>query len=347
MQTAEELYQRLKNIRVDNPLCTYTYEKCERLVPLINAILKLKKEKDALILAHSYVHPDIIYTVADHVGDSYGLAMKAKETNAKMIVFPAVRFMAETAKILNPEKTVVDPNPNGGCSLADSITAEDVHRLRTQYPDHTFVCYINTTAAVKAACDVCVTSSNVYQIIENLSNDKIYFLPDKLMGQNVQNALKGKKEILLYEGTCYVHEEFSPEEVQTLRRSHPHLSVLAHPECSQEVIQEADVVGSTSQIVNYVKEHRKESHPFLILTECGITSRLQVEHPKLNLVGSCMMCRYMKSNSLEAILHSLENPSHPIEIDPKIQESAQACVNAMFHYAKISSPNRKTKLSLL
>ena len=337
MQTAEELYQKLKNIRVDNPLCTYTYEKCERLIPLINAILELKKEKNALILAHSYVHSDIIYTVADHVGDSYGLAMQAKETHAKMIVFPAVRFMAETAKILNPEKIVLDPNPNGGCTLADSITADDVYKLRAQYPDHTFVCYINTTAAVKAACDVCVTSSNVYQIIESLPNKKIYFLPDKLMGQNVQNALKGKKEISLYDGTCYVHEEFSTEEVHALRRSHPNLSVLAHPECTQEVIQEADVVGSTSQIVNYVKEHRQESRPFLILTECGIASRLQVEHPELNLVGSCMMCRYMKSNSLEAILHSLENPSNTIEIEHAIQEKARACVNAMFHYA-VPSP---------
>ena len=327
---AEALYEKLKNIDVTNPLCTYTMERCERLVPLIDEINTLKKEKDALILAHSYVHPDIIYTVADHVGDSYGLALKAKGTTKETIVFPAVRFMAETAKILNPRKTVIDPNPNGGCSLADSITGADVRRLRKEYPDHTFVCYINTTAEVKAECDVCVTSSNVNLIIERLPNDKIYFLPDKLMGQNIKNALGDKKEIELYDGSCYVHEEFTTSEVDTLRKTHPNLTVLAHPECTEAVIKKADIVGSTSQIVNYAKEHRKDKNPFLILTECGIASRLQVEHPDLKLVGSCMMCRYMKSNSLEGILESLKSPRHVVEIDPSIQERALACVDAMF-----------------
>lgn len=332
--TAETLYDQLKNIRVDNPLCQYTKERCERLIPIVEEIEQLKVEKDAIILAHSYVHPDILYTVADHVGDSYGLALNAKETTHQVIVFPAVRFMAETAKILNPEKTVIDPNPNGGCTLADSITAEEVYRLRKEYPDHTFVCYINTTAAVKAACDVCVTSSNVYRVIENIPNDKIYFLPDKLMGQNVQNALGDKKEIKLYNGACYVHEEFTPEEVHQLRKEHPNLSVLAHPECTQSVIKEADMVGSTSQIVSHVKERKNDSNPFLILTECGITSRLQVENPELNLVGSCMMCRYMKSNNLEQILQALKNPlpSQIISIDPEDQRDALRCVNNMFKY---------------
>lgn len=330
---ALELYEKLKSIQVDNPLCTYTLERCERLIPLVKEINALKKEKDALILAHSYVHPDILYTVADHVGDSYGLALKAKETTKETIIFPSVRFMAETAKILNPEKTVIDPNPNGGCSLADSITGADVQRLRTKYPDHTFVCYINTTAEVKAECDVCVTSSNVTQIIENLPNDKIYFLPDKLMGQNVKNALGGKKEIEVYDGSCYVHEEFRCEEIDALRKTHEDLSVLAHPECTEAVVEKADVVGSTSQIVNYVKDHQKEKRPFLILTECGIASRLQVEHPHLQLVGSCMMCKYMKSNSLEGILASLKSPRNIIEIDPHIQERALACVDAMFTIA--------------
>lgn len=327
---AEELYEKLRHIDVANPLCTYTMERCVRLIPLINEINSLKEEKDALILAHSYVHPDIIYTVADHVGDSYGLALKAKETTKEIIVFPSVRFMAETAKILNPRKKVIDPNPNGGCSLADSITGADVRRLRKEYPDHTFVCYINTTAEVKAECDVCVTSSNVNLIIEQLPNNKIYFLPDKLMGQNVKNTLGKKKEIELYNGSCYVHEEFTCSEIDALRRTHPNLTVLAHPECTEAVIKKADVVGSTSQIVNYAKEHQKDKSPLLILTECGIASRLQVEHPNLNLVGSCMMCRYMKSNSLEGILKSLKSPRHVIEIDPSIQERALACVDAMF-----------------
>lgn len=331
---AETLYDKLKNIKTDNSLCNYTLERCERLVPFIEEIDALKQEKNALILAHSYVHPDILYTVADHIGDSYGLALKAKEATEEVIVFPAVRFMAETAKILNPKKMVIDPNPNGGCSLADSITEEDVYILRKKYPDYTFVCYINTTAAVKAACDVCVTSSNVYKIIENIPNDKIYFLPDKLMGQNVQQALGNKKEIKLYDGSCYVHEEFTAAEVHLLRKSHPDLSVLAHPECTQSVIKEADIVGSTSQIVNYVKDHQSDSNPFLILTECGISSRLQVENPSLNLVGSCMMCRYMKSNSLELILKALKSPlpSQIISIDIEDQRDALSCINNMFNY---------------
>lgn len=164
-KSEEKLYQKLKNIDVDNPLCSYTRERCKRLAPLVDRILEVKKLKNAIILAHSYIHPDIIYGVADHVGDSYELAKKALQAKDDIIIFPAVRFMVETAKILNPEKTVIDPNPNGGCSLADSISQEQVFKLKEKYPDYTFVCYINTTAAVKAACDVCVTSSNVYKII--------------------------------------------------------------------------------------------------------------------------------------------------------------------------------------
>jgi quinolinate synthase len=184
-----ELYDKLKSIKTDNPLCEYTKERCERLAPLIHAIQDLKSEKNAIVLAHSYVHPDIIYGVADFCGDSYGLAVEAKKTDADIIIFPAVRFMAETAKILNPDKIVIDPNPHSGCSLADSIDSETVYRLREQYPSHTFVCYINTTAAVKAACDICVTSSNAFHIIEKIPNDKIYFLPDKLMGQNRSSTI--------------------------------------------------------------------------------------------------------------------------------------------------------------
>jgi len=192
MVTAEKLYEKLKAIHVGNPICQFTKENCELLLPAIERIEKLKHEKNAIILAHNYVAPQIFYSVADYTGDSYGLSKKAKESDADVIVFAAVRFMAETAKILNPKKIVLDPNPNGGCSLADGITNTDVINLRQQFPDHTFVCYINTTASVKAECDVCVTSSNVYKIIEKIPNDKIYFLPDKLMGENVIQNLKTK-----------------------------------------------------------------------------------------------------------------------------------------------------------
>ena len=330
--TAEKLYDKLNHIKADNPACMYTIERCQYLEPIVNRILQLKKERDAVILAHSYVHPDIIYTVADHVGDSYILAKRAKESNAKVILFSAVRFMAETAKILNPEKIVLDPNPNGGCSLADSIKVDDVLRLREKYPEHTFVCYINTTAAIKAACDVCVTSSNVYKIIKNIPNDKIVFLPDKLMGANVQNRLKDK-EIVLYDGTCYVHEKFTPEEVDFIRETHDDVCVLAHPECKPEVIAKADIVGSTSQMYNHVKENSKSGQCFLLLTECGIGARLQVEFPKVRLIGTCMICQYMKSNSLSSIEHTLKDPQPEeiVEINEEVRSGAIRCLEAMFN----------------
>ena len=262
--TADELFEKLKRISQNHPLCRYSYDRCLRLTPLINEILELKAERSALILAHTYVHPDILYGVADHVGDSYGLAKKARAAEEGTIVFPAVRFMAETAKILNPGKTVIDPNPNGGCSLADSIDAKEVYRLRSLYPDHTFVCYINTTAAVKAACDVCVTSSNVYRILERLPSRKIYFLPDRLMAENAKKQLQERgidKEIVAYPGTCYVHEEFEPESVDLFKSLDPDALVFAHPECKPEVVAKADFVGSTSQMHRTVLERQNENRP--------------------------------------------------------------------------------------
>jgi quinolinate synthase len=334
--TAQELFEKLKTVKTDGSLCAYSQERCARLVPLINAIQDLKTEKNAIILAHSYVHPDIIYGVADFCGDSYGLAQKARQTDAEMIVFPAVRFMAETAKILNPNKIVIDPNIHSGCTLADSIDSNTVYQLREQYPSHTFVCYVNTTAAVKAACDLCVTSSNAYSIVEKIPNHKIYFLPDKLMGQNIHAYLEQKgidKEFLYYHGTCYVHEQFDKESVIFLKKQHPGLKVLAHPECKPEVVQEADLVSSTTGMIEYVKTHGS-SNPLLLLTECGIATRLFAENPELNLVGSCMMCKYMKSNHLENIYQALKSPlpSQIIKIDPEEQAGALRCMEEMFRF---------------
>ena len=337
MVTAEKLYEKLKDIHVGNPICQFTKENCELLVPTIKRIEKLKREKNAIILAHNYVAPQIFYSVADYTGDSYGLSKKAKESDADVIVFAAVRFMAETAKILNPKKIVLDPNPNGGCSLADGITDADVINLRQQFPDHTFVCYINTTASVKAQCDVCVTSSNVYKIIEKIPNDKIYFLPDKLMGENVIQNLKAKgvkKNIKLWEGTCYVHEEYQPENIDQVRKNFNGIEVLVHPECSSAVVNKADYIGSTSQMLNHVRKSDRDS--FFLLTECGLTGVLQSEFPQKTFAGGCTMCKYMKSNSLEDILNVLENPSpqNIIKINLDIQKQALKCVNRMFDYAK-------------
>ncbi|MDA0692722.1 MAG: quinolinate synthase NadA [Nitrospinae bacterium] len=336
MITAHGLYEKLKDIQVGNPICRFTEENCELLLPVIRRIEELKEQKNAIILAHNYVAPQILFGVADHTGDSFGLSKVAMESAADVIVFSAVRFMAETAKILNPTKTVLDPNPDGGCSLADGVTDSDVRRLRIEYPDHTFVCYINTTAAVKAECDVCVTSSNVYAIMERIENNKIFFLPDRLMGQNVIKYLQGKginKEIEVYDGTCYVHEEYEPKSIDQVRRNFPGTEILVHPECRPSVVDKADYVGSTTGMLNHVRQSGGDT--FFLLTECGLTGILESEFPGKKFVGSCTTCRYMKSNSLEDILDVLENPrpENTIELSPEIQQKALRCLERMFEYA--------------
>ena len=340
MITVEQLYEKLKPIKVGSPLCEFTLEHCQRMYPAISRIEELKREKNAIILAHNYVAPEILYGVADHTGDSYGLAKIARDSDAEVIVFPAVRFMAETAKILNPDKTVIDPNPDGGCSLADGITAADVRRLRKEFPDHTFVCYINTTAEVKALCDVCVTSSNVYHIVETIDNDNIYFLPDKLMAMNVVDYLQNrgvKKNISWYDGTCYVHEEYAADAIDFIRSGNPGVDVLVHPECQPAVVQKADFVGSTTNMLNHVRESSDDT--FFLLTECGLTGILQSEFPDKRFVGSCTMCKYMKTNSLQDVLQALENPrpDQIIQLSPEVQRNALLCVERMFDYAEKTS----------
>lgn len=344
--TTESLFEALKHIKLGGTTCLYTREKCEAMAPKINQINTLKAEKNAIILAHSYVSPEIIHTLADFSGDSYELSKKAKATNADTIIFCAVKFMAETAKLLNPSKKVVIPSELNGCSLADSITKEQVNQLRKTYPKATFVCYINTTAAVKAACDVCVTSSNVYDIIEHIPNDEIYFLPDKLMGMNVINELKrrgSKKNIRIWDGTCYVHEEYDPDLVNYIRSQHPGVSVVSHPECHESIISLSDFVGSTSQMLEHVRNTKAPS--YFMLTECGLTSRLQLEDPKKAFVGSCTLCKYMKANNLDDILTALQEPRPEsiIEIDPRVAKEALDSITAMFDYHK-KSQSKKSQL---
>lgn len=336
-KTAQQLYETLKNIKVGGSVCTYSLKKCEELVPMINEINELKAEKNAVILVHSYVSPEIIYGVGDYVGDSYALSKNALETDAKTIVFAAVRFMGETAKILNPEKEVLIPGSLDGCTLADSINAKQVRNLRKAYPDFTFVCYINTTAEVKAECDVCVTSANVYDIVTNIPNNKIYFLPDQLMGRNlVKEMIRRKidKSIRYYNGTCYVHEEYDADQIFKIRIEYPDVKVVSHPECKPEICDQSDFVGSTSQMLDYMRE--TTSHEFLMLTECGLSARLQQEFPDKKLVGSCTLCRYMKSNTLEDILRVLKNPTpfDYVRVDEDIRLKAKKCIEAMFQYNK-------------
>ncbi|MBN2736512.1 MAG: quinolinate synthase NadA [Spirochaetales bacterium] len=337
MLKAEELYKRLQHVKVGATSCRFTLAKCEEITPLINEINQLKKEKQAIILVHSYVDPDIVYGVADFVGDSYGLSKDAMSAKGKIIVFAAVKFMAETAKILNPDKTVLVPAIENGCSLADSITAEDVRRLKAENPDYAFMCYINTSAEVKAECDVCVTSSNVYKIVENYPSDKIFFVPDRLMGLNIieEMAARGvKKSIKLYDGTCYVHEDYKPEMIEYLKLEYPDLKVASHPECSSAVVKYSDFVGSTSQLIDYIRKSANKN--FLLLTECGLISRLNMELPEKRFIGSCTMCKYMKANTLQDILRVLKAPESKdiIEIEESTRKKALNSINAMFKYAE-------------
>lgn len=334
--TAQQLYEKLKNIKLGASVCQYSLRKCEELVPIINEINELKEEKNAVILAHSYISPEIIYGVSDFVGDSYKLSRDAMTTTASTIVFVAVRFMGETAKILNPEKDVLIPAQMDGCSLADSINAQTVRDLRRQYPEHTFICYINTSAEVKAECDVTVTSANVYKIAKDYPNDKIYFLPDKLMGQNLKNYLERegiKKDIQFYSGTCYVHEEYGLDDILKVRLEYPDAKIVSHPECNATVVDRSDFVGSTEQMLSYMKE--TDAKQFLMLTECGLSARLQSEFSDKQLVGSCTMCKFMKSNSLENILRALKNPlpKDRVILDEPIRLRALKTIEAMFKYA--------------
>lgn len=335
---AEELYKRLHSVQAGTVLCRYSMETCEKLVHLINEINELKKEKNVAILAHSYVAPEIVFGVADYSGDSYQLSKNATEVKAQTIIFAAVEFMGETAKILNPNKKVLIPGSNPGCSLADSITVEQIKKLKDKYKNHTFVCYINTTASVKAFCDVCVTSSNVIKIVSNIPNNKIVFLPDKLMGENLKNELKKKgikKEIILHSGSCYVHEQYGSDLVNYFKMQNENLKVVSHPECNPGVAMLSDFVGSTSEMLSYVK-NLSEEYPILLLTECGLNARLQSEYPKRCFIGGCNMCKYMKSNSLENILQTLKKPesAKEIKLDAEILSAAKRCIDNMFIYSE-------------
>ena len=334
----QELYNKLRSVQNGTVLCQYSMENCERLCILINEINELKKQKDVALLAHSYVAPEIIFGVADYSGDSYQLSKNAVETTAQTIIFAAVEFMGETAKILNPSKRVLIPGTNTGCSLADSITGKEVEKLREIYKDHTFVCYINTTAAVKAACDVCVTSSNVVKSVSSIPNYKIVFLPDKLMGENLKNELEKngvKKELVLHSGTCYVHEQYDADLVKYFRIQNKDLRIICHPECHPGVAALSDFVGSTGQMLDYIRK-LPESSPILLLTECGLNARLQSELPNRRFIGSCSLCKYMKSNSLENILQTLKSPesAKEIKLDAETSQSAKRCIDAMFKYAE-------------
>jgi quinolinate synthase len=333
---AERLLRALMSVECDPRGRTWNLDTCRQIAPLTLEINRLKQEQDAVILAHSYVEPEIIYGVADFRGDSYYLSMKAKEARAKTIVFAGVVFMAETAKILSPEATVLVPDRESGCSLADSLTGEDLRKLKSLYPDATVVCYINSTADVKAESDVCVTSGNVYHIVEHLPARRILFVPDRLMGQNLREELQRRgvdKEIITSDGTCLVHDQFTADDIAEARTRYPGLKVVAHPECTPDVARAADFVGSTGAMMKYVKT--TGAPYYLMLTECGLVGRLQVESAEKAFIGGCRLCPFMKLNSLEKIRDALTapRPEQIVTLPEDIRRRAARCIERMFELA--------------
>lgn len=330
---AGRLYELLSPVHCPPPPNAFTLERCRGLAPLTLEINRLKAERGAIILAHSYVAPEISYGVADFRGDSYQLSLQAKQARAKTIVFVGVVFMAETAKILAPEATVIVPDRNAGCSLADALTGDDVRALKSRHPDATVVCYINTTADVKAESDVCVTSGNAAAVLSNLPDRKILFVPDRLMGQNLSGELRRRgvdKEIVVAGGSCVVHDKFAAADLPAARKRYPGLKVLVHPECPPEVVQAADFVGGTEAMMNYVKTTSAPS--FWALTDAGLVARLEVETRGKLFVGERRTCPFMQLNTLEQVRTALAAPREDqiIRLDERVRLRAERCLARMF-----------------
>ena len=312
---------------------------CRLIAPLTLEINALKRERDAILLAHSYQTPDIVYGVADEVGDSYGLSKKAMEAPRSTIVFSSVRFMAETAKILNPGKTVLIPEPTAGCSLADGISAADVQRLRAAHPGVPVLGYINTTAAVKAELDACCTSANYLRIAERLPGDELVFVPDRYMGAHLQAQLQGRKKVHVWQGECEVHVRFDAESARAWRAAVASegrkLLIMAHPECAPNVLAEADFIGSTEAMMGYARK-LEDGVDVMPITECGTADRLRAEQPGLRIHGACVQCPHMKKSTLASILQVLQEPrsDQVVHIPEADQVGARASLDAMFRYAE-------------
>ncbi|MDG2243665.1 MAG: quinolinate synthase NadA [Rhodospirillaceae bacterium] len=295
--------------------------------PKIDAINKLKAERNAVILGHNYMTPEIYHCVADIVGDSLALARHAVDTDADVIVMAGVHFMAETTKLINPNKTVVIPDLHAGCSLAASITGADVRLMKEKYPGAPVVTYVNTSAEVKAESDICCTSGNAKQIIESLGVDQVIMLPDEYLAQNV--ARETNVNIVTWKGRCEVHEQFTPQDIRDFRESYPGVVVLAHPECPPNVIDEADYSGSTAGMAGYVGEYNPAR--VVLVTECSMSDNVSAQYPDIEFVKPCNLCPHMKRIELDNILTALQNMEHEVTIDPAIAESARRSVDRMLN----------------
>ena len=301
---------------------------------IVAEIEALKRERNAVVLAHNYMTPDIYHTVSDFTGDSLALAQLAAETDADVIVMAGVHFMAETAKIASPDKTVLIPNLRAGCSLAESITGADVRLLKERYPGVPVVTYVNTSADVKAESDVCCTSSNAVAIVESLGTDRVIFLPDQYLGRWV--ASQTDTQVILWDGSCEVHERFTAEELRGYRDTHEGIQIIAHPECPPDVLAEADFVGSTSGMINWVGEHQPRQ--VVMVTECSMSDNVAVEYPKVEFVRPCNLCPHMKRITLDNIRTSLLEMQHEVVIDPSVADRARLAVDRMLEISASLAP---------
>ena len=293
--------------------------------PLIEKINKLKKEKNAIILAHNYQTPEIYHGVADIAAVSLALAVEASKTSADKIILCGVHFMAETAKLMSPNKKVYLPDMQAGCSLASSITGKDVRILKEKYPGVPVVSYVNNSADVKAETDVCCTSANAVKVVESLKVDRVIFLPDQYLADYVSKNTKVK--IISWKGTCIVHEQFTGKEIKEIKSHNPGIKIIAHPECPPDVIEASDFAGSTSGMVKYVKENQPKK--VMLVTECSMSDNVEADNPKVEFIKPCNLCPYMKKIDLKKILNCLENETNEIVLDNKTIEAARKSVIRM------------------
>ncbi|MCH2250569.1 MAG: quinolinate synthase NadA [Cognatishimia sp.] len=310
------------------------YDRMDRVVspadwaiyaPYVKAINDLKRERNAVVLAHNYMTPEIFHGISDVSGDSLQLAIEATKVDADVIVQCGVHFMAETSKILSPKKTVLMPDMSAGCSLAESITAEGVEEMRAKYHGAPVVSYVNTTAEVKAASDICCTSSNAVQIVDAMESDTVIMTPDQYLAQNVAN--QSKKKVVFWEGSCIVHELYTADDLKAYREYDPEVKIIAHPECTPAVVAESDFTGSTSGIIKWVHDNKPKKA--MLITECSMASNIADELPEVDFAKPCNMCPYMKKISLEKVLYVLHTMENQVEVDPDVAEKARLSVQRM------------------
>ena len=315
--TTDPIYQKISKVI---PEIEWAFH-----APLIHKINMLKKEKNAVVLAHNYQTPEIFHGIADIAADSLALAVEAEKTNADIIVLCGVHFMAETAKLMNPNKKVLLPDMGAGCSVASSITGKDVKMLKEKYPSVPVVTYVNTSADVKAESDICCTSANAVKVVESLGVDKVIFLPDQYLAKYV--STKTKVQIISWVGTCIVHERFSAQEIKDIRKQNPEIVILSHPECPAEVIAASDYTGSTSGMSKYVKNNQPSK--VMLVTECSMSDNVQVDNPNVQFIKPCNLCPHMKTITLPKVLDCLEKETNEILIPEIISRKARKAVERM------------------